>query len=198
MLGMSSAVDRPNPSTGDATPQPAAPPRLYHVDSADPAGQLIDRSNISPADVDQIGRLMAGLAALRAAEDELNTASQKYMKLGRTDMKALHFMIVAENEGTIVTPGAIAAHLQISSASTTKLLDRLERAGHVARDLHPSDRRALSITVTPETRSAAMETVGKQQARRFFAAAKLSPDERETVIRFLAEMTHDLTLSADT
>lgn len=176
----------------------APPPRLYHVDSADPMGELIDRAHLSRDDIEQIGRLMAQLAALRAAEEELSAASQKYMKLGRSDMRALHFLIVAENEGTIVTPGAIATHLSISSASTTKLLDRLERGGHVVRGVHPSDRRALSITVTPETRKVAMDTVGKQQSRRFFAAARLAPEERELVIRFLTEMTRDLTHSADT
>lgn len=191
---MSSAVDRPAVSPADALAQG---PRLYHVDSADPTSQLVDRANMSRDDIEQVGQIMAQLAALRAAEDELSTASQKYMKLGRSDMKALHFLIVAENEGTVVTPGAIAAHLSISSASTTKLLDRLERGGHVERGTHPSDRRALSITVTPETRKAAMETVGKQQSRRFFAAARLSPDERATVLRFLTEMTRDLSHSAD-
>lgn len=186
-----------HPSLPDAPGSDAPSPRLYDVDSADPTGELIDRAHLSRDDLEQIGRLMTQLAALRAAEDELSSASQKYMKLGRSDMRALHFLIVAENEGTIVTPGAIATHLSISSASTTKLLDRLERGGHVVRGMHPSDRRALSITVTPETRKVAMDTVGKQQSRRFFAAARLTPEERELVISFLTEMTRDLTHSAD-
>src|SRR5690606_22530967 len=90
------------------------------------------------------------------------------------------------------TAGGIATHLGISSASTTKLLDRLEEAGHVARSPHPSDRRALSITIAPATRQAAMTTVGRQHARRFLAAARLSAAEREAVIRFLTDMAAEL------
>lgn len=39
-----------------------------------------------------------------------------------------------------------------------------------------------------------METVGRQQAKRFYSAARLTPAERETVIRFLTDMTEEITL----
>lgn len=119
------------------------------------------------------------------------------MKLGATDMKALHFLIVARHTQTLATPGAIAQHLEISTASTTKLLDRLETGGHIVRAAHPSDRRALAITITNETYEAAVETVGRQQARRFYAAARLTEAEREVVIRFLKDMTQELQVDDD-
>src|SRR5699024_8750166 len=105
----------------------------------------------------------------------------RHMRLGQTDLRALHFLIVCENTGTLATPGAIAQTLGISSASTTKLLDRLEAAGHVRRSRHPSDRRALVITIAPATRAEAMRTVGTTQARRVDAARGLLPAEREVV-----------------
>ena len=88
-------------------------------------------------DIAQIDALMARSRAC-AAEQELSEASLRYMRLGETDMRALHFLIVCENTETLATPGAIAQALEISSASTTKLLDRLERAGHIRRAPHPS------------------------------------------------------------
>jgi DNA-binding MarR family transcriptional regulator len=118
--------------------------------------------------------------------------SQRYMKLGETDMRALHYLMVSENRSTMVTPGALASHLGISAASTTKLLDRLEKGGHVLRHPHPTDRRALTVTVTPETRRAATMSVGRQQARRFYAAARLTAVEREAVARFLDDMAQEL------
>ncbi|QGF25145.1 MarR family transcriptional regulator [Raineyella fluvialis] len=135
---------------------------------------------------------MQALGALRDEEDRFGRASEEYMKLGRTDMRALHFLIVTENLGRVVTAAALAAHLHITSASTTKLLDRLERAGHITRSPHPSDRRALAIRVTPRTRGVATATVGAYQARRFRAAARLTPAEREVVTRFLRDMTDEL------
>lgn len=178
------------------TDQPEDPqPRsrnVYDLDASDPESRLIDRAEHAPETISQIGELMAALAALRAAEQRLSDASQRYMKLGPTDMKALHFLIVARNTTTVATPGAIAQHLEISTASTTKLLDRLEAGGHIVRAPHPSDRRALAITITDPTYEAAVETVGRQQAKRFHAAARLTWEEREVVIRFLNDMTNEI------
>lgn len=171
--------------------------RLYDVDSSDPESRLVDRSNLTSDDVQQIGLVMAALGKLRDAEDRLSDASLKYMKLNRTDMRALHFLIVASHSNTIVTPGLIAGHLKISTASTTKLLDRLEKGGHIVRGIHPTDRRALTISVTPETREAAMQTVGKQQSRRFYAAARLTPEERAVVARFLTDMAGELDITGE-
>jgi DNA-binding MarR family transcriptional regulator len=97
--------------------------------------------------------------------------------------------MASRNAGSVVTPGLLAETLRISTASTTKLLDRLERAGHLIRSPHPTDRRALMITVTDATRTDARETVGRMHARRFEAAARLSPEERDTVIRFLTDLS---------
>lgn len=168
---------------------------LYDVDSSDPESQLVDRSALNGDEVRQIGALMAALGALREAEQLLSDASLRYMKLNQTDMRALHYLIVSANRGAIATPGAIAAHLKISTASTTKLLDRLERAGHIARESHPTDRRALAISITSQTQTAAMNTVGRQQAKRFHSAARLNPAEREVVIRFLQDMTSELSIA---
>lgn len=165
---------------------------IYHLESSDPLGELVDRSQLGKADIVEINRIMSAMASLREAEERLSEASLRYMQLNRTDMRALHFLIVAENTGAIVTPSAIAEHLGISTASTTKLLDRLERGGHIVRSTHPTDRRALHILVQPETRAAAMRTIGKQHAKRFIASIDLSSAERAVVARFLENMAKQL------
>ena len=167
---------------------------IYDVDAADPRSTLIDRTGVEPEALRQIAVLMGALGDLREAEQRLSQASRRYMRLNETDMRALHYLIVCANRGVIATPSGIAGHLGISTASTTKLLDRLEKGGHIVRSPHPTDRRALAISITEETRQAAMETVGRQQAKRFYAAARLTADERDVVIRFLADMTAEITL----
>ncbi len=167
---------------------------LYDLEFGDPEGELFDRSGLSPAEVDQIGRLMRALVDLREADQAIMVASEKYMRLSAQDMRALQYLIVAKNRGEVVTPGMIAAHLKISPASTTKLLNRLERAGHVVRRLHPVDRRALAIEITPETEAAAKQTVGRQHAKRLNAAVRLTQEERETVIRFLRDMVQEMSI----
>ena len=53
---------------------------------------------------------------------------------------------------------------------------------------HPSDRRSLAIEVTEDTRRVARQAVGRTHARRFDAAARLTPQEREIVTRFLDDL----------
>lgn len=99
--------------------------------------------------------------------------------------RALHFLIVAENRGIATTPSDLARHLEITTASTTKMLDRLQRAGHITRSPHPDDRRALCVAVTPETKLVARDSVGRQQAARVGPAAELGTEGRSVVIGFL-------------
>ena len=165
---------------------------MFDLDSNDPRSEMIDRAGLSPDEVAEIGELMNAFGELRAAEQALSEASRRYMKLNETDMRALHYLIVAGHRGELATPGAIATHLRISSAATTKLLDRLERDGHITREPHPTDRRALTVAITAPTRLSAMETVGKQQSRRFYAAARLTSEERAVVTRFVRDMAAEL------
>ncbi len=181
-------------SSVDRTPDGLSHAAIYDVDASDPRSTLVDRTGVPPEELRQIARLMESLAGLREAEQTLSQASRRYMRLNETDMRALHYLIVCANRSLVATPGGIAHHLDVSTAATTKLLDRLEKGGHITRSPHPTDRRALRISITPETRLAAMETVGRQQAKRFYAAARLSPAERDVVIRFLQDMTEEITL----
>lgn len=166
---------------------------VYDVDSSDPQQKLIDRSSMSAATVAQIGELMTAFGELREAEQAMSETSQKYMKLNATDMRAIHYLIICQHRDVVGTPGGIAEHLSLSNSATTKLLARLEHAGHINRTPHPDDRRAQKITVTPTTYTSAIETVGRQQSRRFHAAARLTAAERDVVIRFLRETKHDIT-----
>ncbi len=169
----------------DARGERAADPiaeSLYEVDASDPRGELVDRTGMPAEELAQIGRLMKSLSELREAEQLVSDASQRYMRLSTQDMRAIHYLIVAGNRGAVITPGMLTAHLGISAASTTKLLNRLERGGHITRQV-------------PATETAAMQTVGRQQAKRFNAAARLTPEERETVTRFLRDMTGELSLA---
>lgn len=168
---------------------------LYDVKASDPRSELIDRSDMSAEDIAQIGRVMKALSGLRDVERAVGEASARYMVLSTQDMRALHYLIVAGHTGQIVTPGMLGAHLKLSPASVTKMLNRLEKGEHIIRRVHPVDRRAFALEVTEATRGEAMQTLGKHQARRFDSAKRLTPDEREVVIRFLEDMARELSLA---
>lgn len=168
---------------------------VYFIRGNNPHQLGLDLSGISEEELQQISLLMQAFGDLREVERRISEASARYMKLNETDMRALHYLIVSENNGVAVSAGDLSHHLGISAASTTKLLDRLENGGHVTRSPHPTDRRALLIRITPVTRQSVYATVGKHQARRFYSAARLTMEEREVIIRFLRDTAKEIDIS---
>lgn len=165
--------------------EPEVAMRLHDPRVADARGRLLDLTGLEERDLGQVVRVMDAMFRWREAEQRVTRASQRFMQLGESDMKALRLAIVMSDQQRLVTAKDIAEHLSISSAATTKLLDRLEAAGHIIRAPHPTDRRSITISVNPDTRTSAELTVGREHARRFRVAAALAPQEREVVIRFL-------------
>ncbi|WP_232531915.1 MarR family winged helix-turn-helix transcriptional regulator [Microbacterium halophytorum] len=146
---------------------------------------LVDRSRLSDAELEQCVRVMEALRGWQEAARTLSEASKRYMRLNESDMRAIRMIIRSQRQQRVVTPKDIAREVGISSASTTKLVDRLVAGGHLVRVPHPTDRRTTCIEVTEETRRSAHETIGRQHARRFTAAAAMSSEDRDAVIRFL-------------
>lgn len=155
------------------------------LDYFDKHSDLIHIGDLSDDVVEECMSVMRALRGWREADRALSEASRKYMRLNDSDMRAIRMIIRAQKQGVLVTPKDIAAVVGIAGASTTKLIDRLVEGGHVTRKPHPTDRRTMCIEVTEDTARSAHDTVGRQHARRFDAIAKLSSEDRESVIRFL-------------
>lgn len=154
----------------------------------DPSARLVREHGMSDAEVEEIIDLFHALRRWHRMSEAHSEASRRFMQLGENDMRAIRYVMSVARDGTIVTSTMIAAHLGISGPSVTKLLDRLERGGHIRREAHPSDRRALSIVVTEHTRESASATVGRDHTRRFEIAAAMSSEERRAATRFLAAL----------
>lgn len=150
--------------------------------------EFSDRSQLTQSEITQCMSVMEALRHWRGADRALSEASQRYMRLNESDMRAIRMLIQAQKQGLVITPKDIAHEVGISSASTTKLIDRLVDGGHLTRAPHPEDQRTICINVTRQTAQAARETIGRQHARRFDVAAAMSGDEREVVVRFLTAL----------
>lgn len=157
----------------------------------DPREELVSHHAMDDAEISQVVRLLSAMREWREEEQRISLESRSQMRLNETDMRALRFLIAAKNQQLPVTAGALSEHLGISTASTTKLLDRLAASGHIERGPHPTDRRAITVTIAQRTHEEVRESVGRRHARRFEVAARLTPDERETVIRFLHDLVAD-------
>ncbi|MGQ1796220.1 MarR family winged helix-turn-helix transcriptional regulator [Kocuria oceani] len=133
-------------------------------------------------------QVLEALRAYRTTETAMRRRTKDSMGMGEKDVLALRYLLEAHRAGTPMSPRDLAARLGISSASTTTLLDRLTRTGHVARRPHPTDRRALVIVATAEADCEVRTTLGRMHERMLAAARALDPDQAATVTAFLHAM----------
>ncbi|WP_274606928.1 MarR family winged helix-turn-helix transcriptional regulator [Agrococcus sp. KRD186] len=169
-----------------ATPRPPDARAVIDARRHEASAQVVVALGLTDTDVEEIVDLFASLVRWRSTSDAQRDASRRFMRLGENDMRAIRFLMTARHDGAVVTSTMLAEHLGLKGPSVTKLLDRLEQAGHIRREAHPSDRRALSIVVTDSTSTTATATVGADHLRRFRVAAAMSSEERRTVTRFLS------------
>ncbi|MCK8467449.1 MarR family transcriptional regulator [Microbacterium sp. KSW4-16] len=150
-----------------------------------------DGGNVSTVDV------LNMLRRYRAAETAMRARTRASMGMNETDLMALRFLLREQRAGRIVRPIDIAKMLDISTASTTTLIDRLEKGGHVRREPHPTDRRAGVVVPTVSSDEEVRATLGAMHRRMLALVDELSDDERAVVTRFLAGMTAAIEEASD-
>lgn len=101
-----------------------------------------------------------------------------------TDMAALEHLL---NNGAM-TPGELAAHLKVTTAAATQIVDRLERAGHVARERRANDRRKICVMPVPASLDRAFARLAPMIDGLDGVIAGLSPAERQVIERFLDQV----------
>ena len=144
-------------------------------------------SPVTPHD-HAVMQVMQAIRAFSDAMDRMHGGMKGDMEMNATDLAALRMLIMREQRGKPVSPHDVARHLRISTASTTKLLDRLSESGHVARQTHPSDKRARVIVLTDESRRSFYRHFGQRLQGMRGVAERYSDDELAVITRFLGEL----------
>ena len=124
----------------------------------------------------------------RSAEIEMRQRTRKNMRMTQTDMEAVRYLLRAGERGEQVNSSDLAAHLGITSASTTAVVKRLVASGHVQRHPDPSDGRGVLLTATGHTDEEVRTTLTDVHARMIAAADRLSPQTVEEMSRFFTDM----------
>ncbi|WP_156249974.1 MarR family winged helix-turn-helix transcriptional regulator [Pseudactinotalea terrae] len=141
---------------------------------------------------DSITGVLTALREFRRAEQALRRRLSTEMGMNVTDLQALQHLIAAERDGLALTPRDLTAHLRISTASTTKLLDRLVASGHLARQPHPHDRRSVVIVPTEHAHEQVRERLTGMHERMREIAERVPPQARGPLVAFLREMAAHL------
>lgn len=132
--------------------------------------------------------VMEAMRAYRAAEVAMRRRTQQSMDMGENELLVLRFLARARLRGEDVTPVALSRYLGITSASTTALLDRLEKSGHITRTPNPSDRRSVLIHSSDKSDAEVRHALSAMHERMMGVVREMDQDQRYTVIRFLDAM----------
>ena len=98
--------------------------------------------------------------------------------------------VLSEHEG--LTHGELAECLQITQATVTKMLQRMEKAGFLVRRADPDDLRVSRVYLTDAGRSAwqQVQAIWAQADEETFA--RFTPEERILLRRFLIDIRTNL------
>jgi DNA-binding MarR family transcriptional regulator len=196
---MSTALPRVDPPPGrpgdhsdgpdDGTAVHYAETVMSSDNSAAPAaGRLPSGGHAGDGPGACVDALVESVRRYRNAEAAMRGKSRDSMHLGKTDMAALRFLLRAGRSGRPLSAASLARDLEISTAATTVLIDRLEKTGHAERRPSATDRRAIEIWPTPTTDDEVRSTMGVLHERMMGIAGALSAEDRRTVRRFFESL----------
>jgi DNA-binding MarR family transcriptional regulator len=137
---------------------------------------------------DMVRDVLRAVRAFSDALDRMHSGMKGDMDMNSSDLAALRMLIVREQRGESVSPHDVARHLRISTASTTKLLDRLSVSGHLERRPHPHDRRARVVVLTDASRREFFQHFGAHLSAMRDVAERYDEEELALIARFLGEM----------
>nr|WP_315269064.1 MarR family transcriptional regulator [Microbacterium lemovicicum] len=135
-----------------------------------------------------VREVLEEVRAFTDAIDRMHSDMKGDMEMNATDLAALRMLIMRESRGEVVSPHDLARHLRITTASTTKMLDRLSRAGHLDRRPHPHDGRSRVVVLTDLSRQAFFRNFGHSLAKMRAVADRYSDEELRVIGRFLEEL----------
>lgn len=121
--------------------------------------------------------------------DRMHGGMRGDMEMNATDLSALRMLMVRERAGESVKPHDIAVHLSITTASTTKLLDRLVGWGYAERRPHPTDRRARVVVLTERAKADFYRHFGIRLRKMRSVMDDFSDDELLAAARLMARIS---------
>jgi len=131
-----------------------------------------------------------GLALQRyqSVVDDFDREMARILGVNGTDVRCLELLIAGT--GDEVTPGDIAAHLNLTAGSVTTMLDRLERVGYVTRSRHVGDRRKVLVEATPRVTELAWSMMNPLiDDANAEVIARFTPDQLDTIEQFVTRAT---------
>jgi len=150
------------------------------------AGDKIDRA-LRQSDLPHDGttpREVMSRIFLLAAHLERKLAGL-FGKFGITQGEADVLNVLRQSGSAPVMPKALTEALMCSGGAITNRLDRLEEAGLIVRSNHPSDRRAIQLTMTKAGRTLTERMIAERQRVDATLLPTLTREQRRSLVSLL-------------
>jgi DNA-binding MarR family transcriptional regulator len=129
---------------------------------------------------------------IRAGDEVTRTMDAHFAGHSITHGRFIVMMLLLEKKDggcpQVSTPAELASLASVSRATITGLLDSLERDGFVRRDPDPTDRRQMSVNLTPKGQAFMHEILPDHFRIMNSLMAPLSENERKTLVRLLGKI----------
>jgi DNA-binding MarR family transcriptional regulator len=124
---------------------------------------------------------------VRAESVVVNALNDTWRKHGVT-AAGFNVLMILDGAGEPLCPHEIGARRLVTKGTVTGVIDSLLKAGFVERRPHPEDRRMQLISLTPAAREMLRELLPEQRKVEEHVLERLSPRERETLVRLLGKL----------
>lgn len=127
----------------------------------------------------------ACVRALVRTNDAVLASFRTGLRQHSLSASARQALAALETAGRPMTPTEISAHLMVTTASMTSLVDTLQRRGLVTRVADSSDRRKQLVSLTPAGQAAVDEFLPQIVALQTAMTARLTEAEKEQLKHLL-------------
>ena len=129
----------------------------------------------------------------RQVRDALRDAMERELAANGHDLTLSQYITLKKLHFGTASASELAQAAELNPGAMTRLLDRLESAGLLQREAHPSDRRALRIVLTARGRAIWPELEACAERVRERALAELDAGQRIELVRMLEHVHANLT-----
>lgn len=139
---------------------------------------------------DAAAGMTAVTSIMRAHQLMLARVDEALRPLGLTFARYELLTLLSFSRSGRMPMASASARLQVHPTSVTNTVDRLESAGFVRREPHPSDGRATLVVLTDEGRALSERATAALNSE-VFERPGLSQDDTDELVRLLARMRRD-------
>ncbi|MBO9704588.1 MAG: MarR family transcriptional regulator [Arthrobacter sp.] len=146
--------------------------------------ELIDKHWNDDGDGNDPGETVKLLREFTVAAERARESMRRELGVNATDLAALEYLLI-ESDAWGVTASVLGKQLGLSSASTTILVSRLERADYLRREPAPRDRRANLLFPTERAQSLLRSIVEHQTEALAAVVRSFDREDLDVVEEFL-------------